>query len=93
MGLAEFLTYTEVYLIKTLIVAVAIPVLIQMIKNSLLTSTRGFVDETMAGLANNFSIACPNCKYVDTPWYPGTQQKPKKIKQKKTRQSDNVVEI
>ena len=80
-------------MIKTLIVAVAIPVLIQMIKNSLLTSTRGFVDETMAGLANNFSMACPNCKHADTPWYPGTQLKPKKITQKKTRRSDESIEI
>ncbi len=48
MGLAEFLTYAEAYLIKTLVVAVAIPLLVEMIKNSL--STRGFVDEKMAGL-------------------------------------------
>jgi len=43
----------------------------------------------MAGLANNFSVACPNCKKVDEPWYPGTQQKQKKINQKKT--SSNSV--
>ena len=82
MGLPEFLTYAEAYLIKTLVVAVAIPLLIAMMHNKFSTPTRGFVDGTMAGLANNFSVACPNCKKVDEPWYPGMQQKPKTVRKK-----------
>src|SRR5215510_10375747 len=80
MGLAEFLAYAEAYLIKTLVVATAIPLLISMMQNYLSTPTREFVDGTMAGLANNFSIACPNCKKVDEPWYPASGKNPKKIK-------------
>lgn len=34
----------------------------------------------MAGLATNFSIACPHCKQVD--WYPASGKKPEKLKEK-----------
>lgn len=91
MGLPEFLTYAEAYLIKTLVVAAAIPLLIAMMQKTLSTQTRGLIDGTMAGLANNFSITCPNCKKADEPWYPGTQQKPKKIKQKTNQNSENSI--
>ena len=84
MDLAEFLTYSEAYLIKTLIIATAIPLLIALIRNQLSTPTRGVIDSTMAGLANNFAIGCPNCKRADEPWDPAPNQvkEPKKVKRK-----------
>jgi hypothetical protein len=80
MGLPEFLTYAETYLLK-IIVVTAIPFLIAAIKQKLSTETRGFIDGSMAGLANNFKITCPNCKQVEN-WYPASGKKPKKVKQK-----------
>lgn len=83
MELSEFLAYAEAYLIKTLVVATAIPLLIAMIRNAFSSPTKGFIDGTMSGLANNFAISCPNCKKADEPWFPASGKKPKKIKQKK----------
>ena len=82
MGLAEFLTYAEAYFLK-LIIPTAIPFIISAINHKLsneTNNTRGVIDESMAGLANNFSIACPHCKQVD--WYPASGEKPKKLESK-----------
>lgn len=85
MGLWEFLTYIETYFIK-LVAAASIPFLIAAIKDRLSrekgpAETRGIIDESMAGLANNFAIACPGCKRADEPWDPVQDKKSKKINQ------------
>ena len=59
-----------------------LPFLIDAIKQKLKTETKGFFDSTMAGLANNFAIACPGCKRADTPWDPAPEKKPRQLKQK-----------
>lgn len=87
MDLAEFLTYAEAYLIKNVLVAVAIPLFIAMIKHWLSTPTKGFIDSTMAGLANNFAMECPQCKRADKPWDPAPVKKPKTLKQ----ENENVI--
>lgn len=87
MGLAEFLAYPEAYLMK-LIAPVLVPFFVGLIAQKLSTQTkgvpdgdtRGFIDENMAGLAKNFSIACPNCGQIN--WYPTSGPKPKKVKEK-----------
>jgi hypothetical protein len=83
VGLVEFLTYVEAYFLKHIVPA-AIPFLIaaitQKFSNKPAHETKGIIDETMSGLANNFSITCPNCQ--QTNWYPISTEKPKKIKQK-----------
>ncbi len=81
MGLAEFLTYVEAYLLK-LIAPAAITFIISAITHKFSNETRGIVDESMAGLANNFAITCPNCKAVDC-WYPASGKRPKKLKTKR----------
>ena len=81
MGLAEFLTYVEAYFLK-LIAPAAISFIISAISQKFSSTTRGIVDESMAGLANNFAITCPNCKAVDC-WYPASGKKPKKLETKK----------
>ncbi len=84
MNLGEFLAYAETYLLKYLIIPVVVPFLIAAIKDRLQTTTRGFFDDTMAGLANNFSIACSNCKNAETPWDPAPEELPdKSIKKNK----------
>lgn len=87
MGLAEFLTYPEAYLTK-LIAPVLVSYFIGLMTQKLLTQTkwitdgetRGFIDGNMAGLAKNFSIACPNCGKIN--WYPASGPKPKEVKGK-----------
>lgn len=87
MGLGEFLTYVETYLLK-LIVPATVPFLIAALTREILArtkapvnrKTRGFIDNSMAGLANNYSITCPHCKQVD--WYPASTPKPKKLEEK-----------
>ena len=87
MGLVEFATYGEAYLIKLVAPAIA-SFIVAAIVQKLSTSTkeiidyesRGFIDENMAGLAKNFSIACPNCGQIN--WYPTSGPKPKKVKEK-----------
>lgn len=69
MDLWEFLTYAEAYFIK-IISAASIPFLIAAIKDRLSTSTKDVLGSSMAGLANNFAIACPVCKKADEPWDP-----------------------
>ena len=59
MDLWEFLAYVEAFFLKA-ISAAAVPFIMQAIKDQF--STRGIIDSHMAGLANNFEIACPNCK-------------------------------
>ncbi len=61
MHLFEFLTYAEAYLLKAIVIA-SVPFVLAAIKNLLLTPTRGLINDTMAGLANNFKIKCPKCK-------------------------------
>ena len=65
MTLAEFLTYPASFFIKA-----ATPFLVQFfidaLRNYTLSGTRGPVDATMAGLANNFDITCPGCKQKNT---------------------------
>ncbi|MFH1643635.1 MAG: hypothetical protein ABIA74_00470 [bacterium] len=85
MSLTEFLTYAEAYLLK-FIVPAALPFLISAINQKLSDKTRGIIDESMAGLANNFAIACPNCKAIDC-WYPASGKKPKKLKSK----NENII--
>lgn len=84
MELAEFLTYPEAYLLK-LIAPTLVPIFISALalKISKITETRGFIDESMAGLAKNFSIECPNCGKID--WYPKSGEKPKKVKVKSNK--------
>jgi len=81
MGLAEFLTYPEAYLLKLIaptLVPIFIAALAQAISNKTTKTfddrTRGFIDESMAGLAKNFSIECPNCGEIN--WYPTSGKKP-----------------
>lgn len=90
MGLAEFLIYGEAYLIK-LIAPALVPFMIAAIAQKLSADTkgtvdsekRGIIDESMSGLAKNFSIACPNCEQIN--WYPASGKKPKQLKAKTTR--------
>ena len=87
MGLAEFLTYPEAYLMK-LIAPSVVSFIVGAISYKLSTGTkgmidsetRGMIDNSMAGLAKNFSIACPNCGQIN--WYPASGKKPKKCKKK-----------
>ncbi len=87
MGLTEFLTYPEAYLMK-LIIPLVVPFIVTAIANEIATrakasaggETRGIIDNSMAGLAQNFSIACPNCGQIH--WYPASGPKPKKLKEK-----------
>ena len=87
MGLTEFLTYPEAYLMK-LIIPLVVPFIVTAIANELAFrskapaggKTRGVIDNGMAGLAKNFSIACPNCGQIN--WYPASGPKPKKVKEK-----------
>ncbi len=90
MDLAEFLTYPEAYLMK-FIMPLVVPFIVTAIKNEILARTitaagsagveaRGFIDNSMAGLAHNFSIACPNCGQIS--WYPASGPKPKEAKEK-----------
>jgi len=85
MGLVEFSTYPAAYFIK-LIAAEVIPQVIAAIVRELSAGKKGFIDESMAGLANIFKIACPKCKNVDC-WDPAAEEKPKKLNPK----SDTVV--
>ena len=82
MDLAEFLTYAEAYLIKNILIATAIPLFIAMMKHWLLTPTKGLIDSTMAGLANNFAMECPQCKRSDKPWDPAPEKESRISKQK-----------
>ncbi|MCF7799991.1 hypothetical protein K9L05_03995 [Candidatus Babeliales bacterium] len=82
MGLVEFLTYVEAYFLK-LIVPAAVSFIISAVANKLSKETsesRGIIDETMSGLANNFSIECPHCKQID--WSPISCKKTNKLNQK-----------
>ena len=87
MGLAEFLTYPEAYLMK-LIAPILVPYFVGLMAQKFSTQTkgvadgetRGVIDNSMAGLAKNFSIACPNCGQIN--WYPASGPKPKKVKAK-----------
>ncbi len=89
MGVAEFLTYAEAYLIKSVVVGVVVPLFIRWVRDCFVPPTRGFIDGSMAGLANIFLISCPNCKKLDEPWYPGSSKKPKKVTHKKTHKTLN----
>lgn len=86
MGLAEFLTYPEAYLLK-LIAASLVPLFISALAQKIAIDAKenkhakkGLIDESMAGLAKNFSIECPICGEIN--WYPLSQQAPKKNKKK-----------
>jgi len=87
MGLTEFLTYPEAYLMK-LIIPLVVPFIVTAIANELASrtnesvggATRGVIDNGMAGLAKNFSISCPNCGKIN--WCPASGLKPKKVKDK-----------
>ena len=82
VGLVEFSTYAEAYFLKLMLPALATFVVgaITYRFTHATHETRGIIDETMAGLANNFSIMCPHCKQID--WYPASGVKPKKLEQK-----------
>lgn len=87
MGLVEFSTYAESYFIKLIapqIVSFVVSAIIRQIidetKRMVEVETRGVIDTSMAGLAKNFSIVCPNCGQNN--WYPTSGQKPKKVKEK-----------
>lgn len=62
-----------------------------MIKDHFSKPTRGWVDSSMAGLANNFAIACPNCKRSDDAWDPAPIEKPKKLKQEFKPQNESTI--
>ena len=87
MGLSEFLTYPEAYLTK-LIAPVLVSYFVGLMAQKFSTptkgvgdgETRGVIDNSMAGLAKNFSIACPNCGKIN--WYPASGTKPKEVKEK-----------
>ena len=87
MGLTEFLTYPEAYLMK-FIIPLVVPFIVTAIANEISArtkaladgETRGIIDNGMAGLAKNFSISCPNCGQIN--WYPASGPKPKKINAK-----------
>ncbi|MFA6527039.1 MAG: hypothetical protein WCT20_01305 [Candidatus Babeliales bacterium] len=87
MGLAEFLTYAEAYFLK-LIIPATVPFLIAALANEISNKTkgavvdgqtRGVIDQSMSGLANNYSIACPHCKKID--WYPASGPRPEKLEE------------
>jgi|GEM_PF-1234046 hypothetical protein len=85
MGLTEFLTYPKAYLIKRIapaLVPIFVSLLVQNITNNKkgrsTYDTRGMIDTSMAGLAENFSIHCPNCGELN--WYPASGKKPRKKK-------------
>ena len=83
MGLVEFLTYVEAYFLK-LIVPAAVSFIIGAIASKISKETnksKGIIDESMSGLANNFSIECPHCKQID--WSPISFKKINKLDQKK----------
>ncbi|MFH0898071.1 MAG: hypothetical protein V1855_00660 [bacterium] len=91
MGLVEFSTYGEAYFIKLIAPAIAsfvVAAIIQRLstptKGMIDVETRGVIDTNMAGLATNFSIACPNCGQIN--WYPASRPKPQKV-EKKSKQA------
>jgi len=77
MDFVEFLTYPAAYFLK-LIAPAVIPAVIAAILRELSVQNKGVIDSGMAGLANNFEIACPECKKVDKPWDPAPEEKQKK---------------
>lgn len=79
MGLAELLTFVEAYFIKNLIIPMITTFVLDAIKNKVSINSKGVIDETMAGLANRFEIACPKCKKIDC-WISAQKQSPKKLK-------------
>ncbi len=89
MGIGEFSGYATAYLLKLFIKPIVV-ILVAAIeaKLSAIILTRGFIDGQMAALANNFEIACPNCKAADTPWDPADGMGPievKKIEEKSNK--------
>lgn len=77
MDLWEFATYVEAYFIK-LVAAAAVPFIVTAIKQKLSSGTRGIIDSSMAGLANNFEIACPKCKKPNC-WDPDPGEEKSKV--------------
>lgn len=87
MGLVEFSTYPAAYFLK-LIIPVLVPAVIAAITQVLSQQTKGIIDESMAGLANVFLLACPKCKQSEI-WDPISEEelvKPSKVASKKVKQ-------
>lgn len=61
MHFGEFIVAAELYFLK-MIVKEAVPFLIDAIKEKFFGAKKGFLDLQMIGLANNFSVSCPNFK-------------------------------
>jgi len=80
MDLWKFATYVEAYFIK-LVAAAAVPFIVTAITQKLSSGTRGIIDSSMDGLANNFEIACPKCKKPNC-WDPAPGEEKSKTSQK-----------
>ena len=78
MDLVEFLAYASSCLIKIVIVPTVVPLLIECIKEYILSVTRGPIGCGMAGIANSFSIACPKCKKFNQTWDPALEEEEKR---------------
>ncbi len=68
MSLTELTTYPVAYFLK-LVAPALIPRVIAAIAHALLPGTKGVIDESMVGFANNFLISCPKCKKTEC-WDP-----------------------
>lgn len=93
MFLTEFLTYPAAFLVK-IFKDVVVQFIVEALKEKLSNPKRGIIDDSMSGLANNFSMACPKCGQIGL-WEPAGEAPKKeaavKESSKKAEQSKESI--